>query len=98
MTKNKELFSNLDDSIKSKIKLGNDSIVLVMGKGVINVLAKNGEKILIPDVYYLSALTHNVMSVDQLARKGHKVIFKDNVCTIFDGNSRDKFIAKVELS
>ena len=36
MNGNKEFFSNLDDLVKSKIKLGNDSTVPVMGKGVIN--------------------------------------------------------------
>lgn len=44
MTSNIELFSNLDDSMKSEIKLGNNTIVSIMGKGVINVLTKNGEK------------------------------------------------------
>ena len=63
MTENKELFSNLDDSVKSKIKLGNDSILHVMGKGVINVLAKTGERMFIPNVYYVPTLTHNLMSV-----------------------------------
>ena len=98
MTRNRELFSNLDDFVTSEIKLGNNSIVPIMGKGVINVLAKKGEKKFIPNVYYVPTLTHNLMSVGQLDGKGYKVIFKDNACTILDENSRDKFIAKVEMS
>ena len=44
MTGNKELFSSLDTSIQSEVKLGNDSKLKVSGKGVIVVYAKNGEK------------------------------------------------------
>ena len=44
MTRNKDLFASLDDSIKSEVKLGNDSKVSLMGKYVINFLTKNGEK------------------------------------------------------
>ena len=44
MTGNKDLFASLDDSIKSEVKLGNDSKVSVMGKGVINVLTKKWRK------------------------------------------------------
>ena len=67
---NKVLFSNLDDSMKVEIKFWNSSIVPMKGKVVINVLAKNGEKMFIPNVYYVPALTHNLMSVGQLAKKG----------------------------
>ena len=55
MAWNWELFSIIDDSIKSKIKLGNNSILLVMRKCVIHVWPQNGENMFIPYVYYVSA-------------------------------------------
>ena len=69
MTRNKDLFTSLGDSIKSEVKLGNDSKVSVIGKGVINVLTKNGGKRYIPDVYFVPGLKNNLISVGQLVQK-----------------------------
>lgn len=66
MTRNKDLFTSLDDSIQFEVNLGNDSKVPIMGKGVINVLTKNGERRLILDVYFMPRLKHNLMSVGQI--------------------------------
>ena len=44
MTRNKELFSSLDTSIQSEVKLGNYYKVKVNGKGVIVVYAKDGKR------------------------------------------------------
>ena len=49
MIGNKELFSSLDTSIQSKVKLGNDCKVKVNGKGVIAVYAKDGKRRTIHD-------------------------------------------------
>ena len=69
MTRNKELFSSLDTSIQSEVKLGNDSKVKVNGKGVILVYVKNGERRIIHDVYYVPILMCNLLSVGQLPEK-----------------------------
>lgn len=53
MTRNKDLFSNLDTSIKSEAKLGNDIKVCVKGKGMIVVYTRYGDRIKIDDVYYV---------------------------------------------
>lgn len=98
MIGNRELFSNLDDSVEFEIKLENDTVVFVMGKGVINVLTKNGKKRFIPDVYYVPGLKHNLMSVGQLIEKGYRVLFKNDVCTILDRNPSDRLIAKVQMT
>lgn len=50
-TENTDLFSCLDDSINMKEKLGNDSVVFVIGKDTIHVLTKNGENKYVPNVY-----------------------------------------------
>ena len=62
MTGNKEFFESLDRSIKSEVKLGNNEIVEVSGKGTINVITKHGKKS-ISDVYFVPGLKHNLISV-----------------------------------
>ena len=69
MTRNKELFSSLHTSIPSEVNLGNDSKVKVNGKGAIIVYAKNGERRIIHDVYYVPILMCNLLSVGQLPEK-----------------------------
>lgn len=55
MTGNKDFFESLDRSIKSEVKLGNNEIVDVSGKGKINVITKHGKKS-ISDVYFVPSL------------------------------------------
>ena len=69
MTRNKKLFSSLDTSIQSEVKLGNECKVKVNGKGVIVVYSKNGERRTIHDVYYVPGLMCNLLSVGQLMEK-----------------------------
>lgn len=63
MRRHKELFASLDDFIKIEVKLGNENKLVVMGKGVIIVLTKNGERRFNPNVYFRCRLKHNLMSV-----------------------------------
>ena len=61
--------------VTSQIKLGDDYQNKVLGKGVIYVLTKQGEKKDIHDAYYVPGLRHNLMSVGQMNEPGYKVIF-----------------------
>ena len=96
MRGNRDIFESLDTSAKSEVKLGNDNIVEVKGKGTINVITKLGKKS-ISDVYFVPNLKHNLISVGQLTQKGYKVIFQNNICTIFDISPSDMVIARVEM-
>jgi hypothetical protein len=69
MSRSKEMFATMDDSIKSEVKLGNDHRVSVMGKGSINIRTKQGEEKHISDVYYVPGLQHNLISIGQLVQK-----------------------------
>jgi len=97
MTGNKGLFEELNTSVKAQIKLGNDNIVEVMGKGAINVITNRGKKT-IPDVYFVPGLKHNLISVGQLMQKGYKVSFENNVCTIFDIPPSKVVIARIKMT
>ena len=61
MTSNKDFFESLDRSIKSEVKLGNNEIVEVSGKGIINVMTKHGKKL---------PVTHHRKMVLQRERMG----------------------------
>jgi hypothetical protein len=68
-----------------------------MGKGAINVITKTGKKI-IPDVYFVPSLKHNLISVGQLTQKGYRVYFENNVCTTLDIPPSKMVIAKVGMT
>lgn len=63
MTRNLELFSSLDKSIQTKVTLETNIEVTILGKGSINILTKKGEQKVMSDVYYVSGLKYNLMSI-----------------------------------
>eukprot|EP00253_Pinus_taeda_P016100 PITA_16100 len=63
MTSNKNLVANLDQSVKTKVKLGTDKTMDVNGERVVNILTKQGELKTISMVYYVPDLKHNLISV-----------------------------------
>ena len=53
------LVENLDQSMKTEVKLGTNNIVDVDGKWVVNIVTKKGEPKKISEVYYVPGLKHN---------------------------------------
>jgi len=98
MSRNIEMFSNQDESVKSKVALGIDRKVSVIGKGTVNILTKKGEKKYISDVYFFPGLKHNLISIGQLMQKGYNVFFKNDVCTTLDRPPSRQLIAKVQMT
>ncbi|XP_059075013.1 uncharacterized protein LOC131875027 [Cryptomeria japonica] len=98
MTGNLEMFSSLDESVKSDATLGNDNKDSVMGKSSVNILTKMGEKKYISDVYFVPGLKHNLMSIGQLIQKGYRIYFKNKECTILDKFPSNQLIAKVQMT
>ena len=98
MTGNAELFSYLDESVQTEVTLGNNNKVTVLGKGTINILTKQGEQKVMPDVYYVAGLKHNLMSIGQLVQKGYKVYMENNECVILDKFPSNQLIAKVKMT
>jgi len=84
MTRIKSSFVYLDDSFKSKVKLGDGKYVEVEGKGDITVETKGGTSKLIKDVLYVPSLSQNLLSVGQLIEKGYMLTFDRDKCTIID--------------
>ena len=52
MIGNKSLILNLDELVKIEVKLGTNHLVRVVGKGVVNILAKQGQWKSIANVFY----------------------------------------------
>ena len=66
MTCNKSLFSSLDSSIVTNIKLGDDFLVLAKGKGSVPIFTKQNEKKFIHEVFYVPHLNVNLISIGEL--------------------------------
>jgi hypothetical protein len=98
MTRNLELFSSLDKSVQTKVTLGTDIQVTILGKGSINILTKQGEQKVMPVVYYVYGLKHNLMSIGQLLRKGCRIYMKDNHCAIIDRYSSNQLTARIQMT
>lgn len=77
MTRRRELFHTLDETLKCKVKLRDNKEVNVLGKGSAR---------LIYGVQFVPSLAHNLLSVGQLVEGGYDVHFsKHNLC---DSGSR----------
>jgi hypothetical protein len=61
MTGNIDFFSTLDESVQTKVTLGTYIQATNLRKGSINILNKKGEQKVMPDVYYVYGLKHNLM-------------------------------------
>jgi hypothetical protein len=98
MTRNLELFSSLDKLVQTKVTLGTYIQVIVLGKYNINILTKQGEQKVMPDVYYVYGLKHNLMSTGQLLQKGYRIYMEDNHCVILDRCPSNHLIAKIHMT
>ncbi|KAI5415960.1 hypothetical protein KIW84_041119 [Lathyrus oleraceus] len=81
---NKELFSNLDESFYSIVKIGDNLKLQVLGKVKIAFRLKDGSLNYISDVFYVPSICQNLLSVGQLAEEGYDLNFNKRGCTIND--------------
>ena len=80
----KELFADLDDSFRTKVKFGDGRFVPVIEKGRILITLKNGDYRYIYDVFYVPDMKSNLLSMGQLAEKGYVMHIVENQLSIFD--------------
>ena len=66
MTGNLNLFSSLDNSVQTNVTLGNNVQVIVLGKGTVSILTKQGEHKYMPDVYDVEGMNLNLSSIGEL--------------------------------
>ncbi|XP_073300259.1 uncharacterized protein [Primulina huaijiensis] len=79
-----ELFTKLDETIRSEVKFENNTRIPVSGKGEINIIAKDGSNTLITYVYYVPGLHQNLLIIGQLSERGYAIDINEGNCTIRD--------------
>ncbi|XP_068319497.1 uncharacterized protein [Pyrus communis] len=75
----KDLFC---DSFRESVKLGNDSSLIVQGKGSVR-MEVNDIIHVITSVFYVPDLRNNLLSIGQLQKKGLTVLIQHGKCKIF---------------
>eukprot|EP00257_Ricinus_communis_P026661 XP_025014075.1 uncharacterized protein LOC112535637 [Ricinus communis] len=95
MCGDKKWFSHIDESFKQTVKLGNDTRIVVTGKG--NVKLKVGGLVqVITDVYYIPELKNNLLSIGQLQEKGIAILIRDGECRLY--HQRQGLIMKTAMT
>ena len=82
MCGDKGMFASLDTTFSDTVKLGNNTRLNVEGKGTVK-LWLNCVCYVLNDVYYVSALKINLLSMGQLQEKKVFVSFDEGVCTMY---------------
>ncbi|CAA7020184.1 unnamed protein product [Microthlaspi erraticum] len=90
----RSMFVELDESVKGDVALGDESKMMVKGKGNILIRLKNGDHQFISNVYYIPNMKTNILSLRQLLEKGYDIRLKDNNLSIRDHEN----ITKVAMS
>jgi len=84
MCNKKEYFVDLNEKFADNVKLGNNAILVVKGKGKGNVqLQINNQIQVLTEVFYVPDLKNNLLSVGQLQEKGLVVLIQHNIVVRF---------------
>ena len=70
----REYFSDLNENFKDSVKLGNNSSIVLMGKGNIKLQVNRTTQI-ITRFFYAPELKNNLLSIGQLQEKGLVILF-----------------------
>lgn len=96
MCGNKDIFSVLDESFRTIIRFGDNSIISVIGKGDVQIRSKDNTLQTISNVFYVPDLKSNLLSVGQLQEKGYVITIKGGTCLIND--PKKGAIAQVKMT
>ena len=83
MTGSKAWFISFDSEFRQYVKLGNNSRMVVMGRGSVRMEVEGVTQI-ITQVYYIPELKNNLLSIGQLQEKGLAILIKNGMCKLFD--------------
>lgn len=77
MCNDKGMFLSLDMTFSHSVKLGNNNIMEVAGKGVVKLML-GGILYIVGDVYFVPELKNNLLSVVNFKKKVWQCCFKKN--------------------
>jgi hypothetical protein len=78
------MFATIDGNTVGTVKFADGSVVDIEGVGTILYECKTGEHRLLMSVYYISSLTTNIISVNQLDESGYEVWIKGGMMLLRD--------------
>lgn len=94
MTSQRELFCELDESYKGKVRFGDNSRISIEGKGKIMLNSLNRSSISLTNVLFTPNLYANILSLGRLDEQGCKIHLESGLLTIH--NSKDRLITRVQ--
>ncbi|XP_039131784.1 uncharacterized protein LOC120268441 [Dioscorea cayenensis subsp. rotundata] len=97
MTGKRDFFSELDESKRQKVKLGDDKEMIVNGEGTVAFTTSQGQVNLLHKVHYVPNLAYNLLSVSQLILSGYSVLFSNETCYIKDAEI-GQLVTKVQMT
>lgn len=95
MTRDDNIFYNLDTWIKPQVKFRNGALVEAEGTGTIAIQTNKGIKYT-NDVLLVPSLKHNLLNVGQMIENGYSLHFTGYICTILNKDTK-QIIVKVKL-
>jgi hypothetical protein len=84
MTGRSDKFTELDRSVKGRVRFGDGSAVEIVGRGSVLLQCHTGEHRILTNVYYIPRLKNNIISLGQLDENGCKYSAEDGVMTLLD--------------
>lgn len=82
MCGDKYVFSDLNESFKHMVKLGNNTRMNVVGRGNVK-LNVSGVNHVITEVFYVPELKNNLLSIGQLQEKGLAILIQSGMCRVY---------------
>ncbi|XP_014495100.1 uncharacterized protein LOC106757032 [Vigna radiata var. radiata] len=88
MSGNRRWFLDLDTSVKSTIRFGDNSTIQAEGMGKILIKGKDGKPVYLHNVLYVPMMKCNLLSLGQLLEKGFTMKMQKRHIEVFDKKQR----------
>ena len=95
MTNDESIFTQLDRSYTSKVRIGNGDLIDTKGKGNVAVQCNSGVRI-ISDVLFVPDIDQSLLSLGQLLENDFGLNFKNKTCKIFHPDGSELFSVKMK--